>query len=127
MILIPSHLRSFISIAAAVASITVSYAVAGTGSTGSIVLGNHGTGGIATRAAARLDDKTQASMSVLQSGRTAYAAGKYEDALKDYRSALQLMPIAPATEKRRKFIQSSIADASVAVAQDYAKVGRSDE
>ncbi|MEG1507173.1 MAG: Amuc_1098 family type IV pilus outer membrane protein [Akkermansia sp.] len=127
MILIPSHLRSFISIAAAVASITVSYAVAGTVSTGSIVLGNHGTGGIATRAAARLDDKTQASMSVLQSGRTAYAAGKYEDALKDYQSALQLMPIAPATEKRRKFIQSSIADASVAVAQDYAKVGRYDE
>lgn len=83
--------------------------------------------GITDRALARRDEKIQSAMSSLEKGREYYKNGKYEEALQEYKQALDILPKAPVTEDRRAFIIKSIGDASVAVAQDYRKVGRYDE
>lgn len=63
----------------------------------------------------------------VQEARTAYAAGRYSEAVDCYREALAAMPKAPATEKQVVFIKDSLADALVAKGMDYRKVGRLDE
>lgn len=59
--------------------------------------------------------------------RQLYSEGKYQEALDNYRRSLTALPKSPNMEKRRRFLETSIADASVAVAQEYIKVGRYDE
>ncbi len=85
------------------------------------------TADISTRTAARLDEKVNTAMGLLNKGRSLYADKQYEAALKEFQAALDILPNAPATAERRKFILLSIGDASVAVAQEFAKVGRYDE
>ena len=63
----------------------------------------------------------------VQEARLAYTAGRYGDAVDCYRAALKVMPDVPATGKQVKFIKDSLADALVAKAMDYRKVGRTDE
>ena len=128
MILAPSHSRSFVRLSTSLLAVTVCYAAAGgEPSAVNISSGMERDVSISASAFARLEERMNSAMTTLQRGREAYSAGKYEDALKEYRSALEQMPEAPVAQKRRLFISSSIADASVAVAQEYMKVGRYDE
>lgn len=83
--------------------------------------------GAARRAAARMEEQAQASMLLLGQARQQYSEGKYREALENYRRSLTALPKSPNMEKRRRFLEASIADASVAVAQEYIKVGRYDE
>lgn len=85
----------------------------------------------ASSAAAQETAKRQQSMreamQKVQEARTAYAAGRYSDAVEFYREALATVPKAPASEKQVRFIKDSLADALVAKGMDYRKVGRTDE
>lgn len=83
--------------------------------------------GAARRAAARMEEQAQASMLLLNQARQQYSEGKYQEALELYRKSLNTLPKAPNMETRRRFLETSIADASVAVSQEYIKVGRRDE
>lgn len=83
--------------------------------------------GAARRAAARMEEQAQTAMLLLEQARQQYSAGKYQQALDCYRRSLTALPKAPNMEKRRRFLEASIADASVAVAQEYIKVGRYEE
>lgn len=83
--------------------------------------------GAARRTAARMEEQAQASMLLLGQARQLYSEGKYQEALDNYRRSLTALPKSPNMEKRRRFLETSIADASVAVAQEYIKVGRYDE
>lgn len=83
--------------------------------------------GASRRAAARMEEQAQASMLLLGQARQQYSEGKYREALDNYRRSLTALPKSPNMEKRRRFLETSIADASVAVAQEYIKVGRYDE
>lgn len=86
-----------------------------------------GRSDITNRALARRDEKIQSAMSALEKGREYYKDKKYEDALREYKQALDILPKAPITDDRRAFMVKSVGDASVAVAQEYRTVGRYDE
>ena len=73
------------------------------------------------------EDAVRDAMLSLQEGRSSYAKGRYSDAVEQYRKALDTLPKAPATEKQQLFIRESLADALIAKALDYQKVGRHDE
>lgn len=92
----------------------------------SVLVGQE-TAGIARRTAARLEEQAQASRLLLNNARQQYAEGKYQEALDTYRKSLAALPASPNMEQNRRFLDVSIADTSVAVAQEYIKVGRYDE
>ncbi len=83
--------------------------------------------GIDTREVARRKAMLQEAMQLLQEGRNAYAAGKYQEALEKYQASWARIPKAPATRKQQEFIVQSIGDASIAVAIEHSKVGRYDD
>ena len=85
--------------------------------------------GVSTAAqeTARRQQSMRDAMLKVQDARTAYAAGRYSDAVDFYREALAMVPKAPASEKQVRFIKDSLADALVAKGMDYRKVGRTDE
>lgn len=60
-------------------------------------------------------------------GRNLYREGKYKEALDKYNAAYNMLPSAPTTTQRKEAIANHIGDASIAVAQEYIKVGRYDE
>lgn len=74
-----------------------------------------------------MEEQAQASMLLLGQARQQYSEGKYQEALDNYRRSLTALPKSPNMEKRRRFLETSIADASVAVAQEYIRAGRYDE
>lgn len=82
---------------------------------------------ITRRAMARRDELVKEAMGSVSKGRQLYIEKKYEEALQEYKRALDTLPKAPVTDSRRSFIVNSVADASVATAQEYVKVGRYDE
>ena len=82
---------------------------------------------VAASESARRKMAVRDAVQKIQEARLAYTAGRYGDAVDCYRAALKLMPAAPSTEKQVKFIKDSLADALVAKAMDYRKVGRLDE
>lgn len=108
----------------AIQQIALALAVAGIGAGQG--LAQEGAGA-SRRAAARMEEQAQASMLLLGQARQQYSEGKYQEALENYRRSLSTLPKSPNMEKRRRFLETSIADASVAVAQEYIKVGRYDE
>ena len=108
----------------AIQQIAMALAVAGIGAGQG--LAQEGAGA-ARRAAARMEEQAQASMLLLGQARQQYSEGKYQEALDNYRRSLTALPKSPNMEKRRRFLETSIADASVAVAQEYIKAGRYDE
>lgn len=108
----------------AIQQIALALAVAGVGACPAL---GQDAAGAARRAAARMEEQAQASMLLLNQARQQYSQGKYQESLDLYRKSLSALPKAPAMEKRRLFLETSIADASVAVAQEYIKVGRYDE
>ncbi len=85
--------------------------------------------GAARRAAARMEEQAQASMLLLNQARQQYSGastgGSGTFAIKSLTDTLP--PKAPNMETRGAFWKTSIADASVAVSQEYIKVGRYDE
>lgn len=83
--------------------------------------------GINLRQISLRQEKTREAMRLLQEGRTAYADGRYKDALDKYQAAWDAIPKAPATQRKQEFIIASIGDASIAVAIGYAKVARYDD
>lgn len=82
---------------------------------------------INAREAARRKQMTNEAMQLLQEGRTAYAEAKYTVALEKYQDAWKRIPKAPATQRQQEFIVKSISDASIAVAMEFAKIGRYDD
>ena len=83
--------------------------------------------GINAREAARRKAKTSEALELLQQGRTCYSQKEYVQALEKYEAAWKVVPKAPATHKLQEFLVKSIGDASIAVAMEYARVGRYDE
>ncbi len=79
------------------------------------------------RASARLEAKMQSAMILVEEGRAEYKKGEYTNALQKFRQSLSEMPDTPNMEKRRNFVKGLVGDASIAVAQEYIKVGRYDE
>lgn len=81
----------------------------------------------ARRAMARREAQTQEAMQLLSEGRNLYREGKYKEALDKYNAAYNMLPAAPMNDQRKEAIANHIGDASIAVAQEYIKVGRYDE
>ena len=104
-------------------------AVGASSAAGTSAAGYYGGGqsDIARRAQARREERTQESMSTLEKGRQYYRDQKYKEALDEYNRALDILPKAPVTDSRRAFIVQSIGEASVALAQQYVKIGQYDE
>lgn len=86
-----------------------------------------GQSGAAARAMARREAQTQDAMQLLSEGRNLYREGKYKEALDKYNAAYSMLPAAPVNDARKAAIANHIGDASIAVAQEYIKVGRYDE
>ena len=59
--------------------------------------------------------------------REAYANKDYKEAHDKYSEALQVLPEAPLLQDRRDFLTQSLGDASVALAEQYRRVGKYDE
>ncbi|HBI12961.1 MAG TPA: hypothetical protein DDX86_04875, partial [Akkermansia sp.] len=76
---------------------------------------------------ARREAQTQEAMQLLAEGRNLYREGKYKEALDKYNAAYNMLPSAPINDQRKEAIANHIGDASIAVAQEYIKVGRYDE
>ena len=82
---------------------------------------------IAQREIARRANLVVEADKALGLGRAAYAGNKYEEAVKQYRSALSMLPPGPALADRRETYTNHLGDASVALAQEYRRIGRYDE
>lgn len=85
------------------------------------------TADVAQQQKARRQAAVRDAMLLVQQARQAYTEKKYSDAVDLYRSALSVIPKAPASEKQVRFIKDSLSDALIAKAIDYRQVGRSDE
>ncbi|MDO5471253.1 MAG: tetratricopeptide repeat protein [Akkermansia sp.] len=79
------------------------------------------------RETARRQAMQHEAQQLLQEGRDAYKAGKYSIALEKFKAAWNRIPKAPATQVLQEHIVDVIGDASIAVAGEYAKVGRYDD
>ncbi len=86
-----------------------------------------GQDSINARETARRRAMEQEAHQLLQEGREAYKAGKYSIALEKFKDAWNRVPKAPATLVLQQHIVDVIGDASIAVAGEYAKVGRYDD
>ncbi|MGB0992186.1 MAG: Amuc_1098 family type IV pilus outer membrane protein [Akkermansiaceae bacterium] len=60
-------------------------------------------------------------------GRAAYAKKDYEEAVKQYQTAVSLLPPGPSLADRRHSYAGHLGDASVALAQKYRRVGKYDQ
>ncbi len=63
----------------------------------------------------------------LMLGRSAYAKKDYEEAVKQYQTALSLLPPGPALADRRQSYTAHLGDAAVALAQQYRRSGKYDQ
>ncbi len=86
-----------------------------------------GTSSIAQKEIARRARLVQQADDALARGRSAYAKQDYETAVKEYKNALKLLPPGPALSDRRNSYLGHLGDASVALAQQYRRVGKYDE
>ncbi len=86
-----------------------------------------GQDSINARETARRRAMEQEAYQLLQEGREAYKEGKYSVALEKFKDAWNRVPKAPATLVLQQHIVDVIGDASIAVAGEYAKVGRYDD
>lgn len=104
---------AIICMAAALCSATV---FAG-GSGGSI-------SGVAEREMNRRMARVQEAQASIEKGDKLFAEGSYEDALNEYKNALDLIPDAPLTQSLRDTAAAKYCDASVELARERAKNGR---
>lgn len=87
---------------------------------------SNSTGAAQREIARRLNDVADAA-NALDLGRAAYAKNQYEEAVKQYKTALNMLPSAPALSDRRETYNLHLSDATIALAQEYRRVGRMDE
>ena len=67
---------------------------------------------------------TQEAQDLLMEGRKMYADNNYEEAVRLYREALNRLPFGPKTEPQRNEIAAHLADGSVALSQQYRRLGK---
>ena len=75
----------------------------------------------------RREAATQQAVDLLMEGRKSYASKNYEEAVRNYKDALNTLPFGPKTEVKRNEITAHLADGSVALAQQYRRTGKYDE
>ncbi|MFC7336521.1 Amuc_1098 family type IV pilus outer membrane protein [Haloferula chungangensis] len=106
---------------AAVMPVAVTVAQAGEG------YSSGGYSSLAQKEMIRRQHQVAESDRLRDEAREAYAAGDYKEAYDKYNEALQLLPDAPLLQDRRDFLKKSLGDASVALAEQYRRVGKYDE
>ncbi len=86
-----------------------------------------GLTGLAQREMIRRQEAVADGDRLLNEGRAAYAKGDFQQAVDKYRQALDRVPDAPLLADRRQSYTQHLTDASVALAQQFRKVGKYDE
>jgi general secretion pathway protein D len=105
--------------AAATLPFTITSANAGEGYTG--------MSGLAQREIIRRQEAVAEADRLFIEGREAYAKADFQMAVDKFRSALSTLPEAPTLADRRASYTEHLADSSVALAQQFRKVGKYDE
>ena len=82
---------------------------------------------IAQREIARRANLVVEADKALGLGRAAYEQSQYEEAVRQYRTALNMLPSGPALSDRRQTYNHHLSDATSALSQEYRRVGRLDE
>ncbi|MEM1083478.1 MAG: Amuc_1098 family type IV pilus outer membrane protein [Verrucomicrobiota bacterium] len=106
--------------AAAVMPVTTTSALAGEGYSG-------GYSSLAQKEMIRRQQQVGESDRLRDEAREAYANQDYKEAFDKYNQALQILPDAPLLQDRRDFLKKSLGDASIALAEQYRRVGKYDE
>lgn len=89
--------------------------------------GYSGMSGLAQREIIRRQEAVAEADRMFIDGREAYAKADFQKAVDKFRSALSTLPEAPTLSDRRASYTEHLADASVALAQQFRKVGKYDE
>ncbi len=79
---------------------------------------------LAKREMLRRAEKVQQAEELLGSGRESYQKGDYESAVTSYNEALGVLPGGFATAERRSVLETHLADATVALSQQYRRTGK---
>ncbi|BDS05926.1 hypothetical protein NT6N_09660 [Oceaniferula spumae] len=87
----------------------------------------HAQSSIASKEIARRAQLVQEADKAVILGRAAYAKQDYEEAVKQYQLAVNMLPPGPALADRRNSYTGHLGDASVALAQKYRRVGKYQE
>ncbi|MFM2199116.1 MAG: hypothetical protein RLZZ505_2548 [Verrucomicrobiota bacterium] len=89
--------------------------------------GYSGMSGLAQREIIRRQEAVAEADRLFIDGREAYAKADFQMAVDKFRSALSTLPEAPTLSDRRASYTEHLADSSVALAQQFRKVGKYDE
>lgn len=89
--------------------------------------GNSGVSSLAQREIIRRQQAVAEADRLFLEGRTAYEKGDYQQAVDKYKQALGNVKVVPALADRNASYTQHLADASVALAQQYRKVGKKEE
>jgi general secretion pathway protein D len=89
--------------------------------------GYSGMSGLAQREIIRRQEAVAEADRMFIEGREAYAKADFQKAVDKFRSALSTLPEAPTLADRRASYTEHLADSSVALAQQFRKVGKYDE
>ncbi|MGJ8673103.1 Amuc_1098 family type IV pilus outer membrane protein [Rubritalea sp.] len=76
---------------------------------------------------ARRAAQVQEADAALLEGRKLYAESRYEEAVAEYKTALSLLPSGPAVADRRHAYTGHLVDGSIALTQQYRRLGRYQE
>jgi len=79
---------------------------------------------LAKREMMRRAEKVRQAEDLLGAGREAYQKGDYESSVTSYNEALGILPGGFATAERRRVLESHLADATVALSQQYRRTGK---
>ena len=79
---------------------------------------------LAKREMMRRAEKVRQAEELLGAGREAYQKGDYESSVTSYNEALGILPGGFATAERRRVLESHLADATVALSQQYRRTGQ---
>ncbi|HAO94705.1 MAG TPA: type II and III secretion system protein, partial [Verrucomicrobiales bacterium] len=72
----------------------------------------------------RRSEKVRQAEELLGSGREAYQSGDYQSAVTSYNEALGVLPGGFATAERRRVLEAHLADATVALSQQFRRTGK---
>jgi len=87
----------------------------------------YGQSSLAAQEAVRRQADMARADDLLVSGRKAYAAGNYKQAVADYREALSILPHGTASAAQRKVLNEHLAGGSVAYTQRLRRTGQYEE
>ncbi len=114
--------RTALGIMAAAAGLPVVTTTASAGEGGYYL-----SGGLAQREIIRRQEAVAEADRLFLEGRAAYAEGDFQKAVDEYRQALSVLPQAASLSDRRASYTEHLGDASVALAQNFRKVGKYEE